>query len=141
MLVWDTAGQEKYQTITQSYYKGSTGIILTYAVNDRESFKNIERWLKQIKDNASEDVCKILIGNKCDMPGRQVDESEGKKLADTLGISFLETSAKLNININDCFQTIAKDIKEQMEKVDRICNCELHKKLTTFKKEKDGTCC
>jgi Ras-related protein Rab-8A len=114
MQVWDTAGQERFQTITQTYYKGSMGIILTYAVNDRESFKNIEKWMKQIKQHASENVCKILIGNKCDMPDRQVEQSEGKQLADSHGIPFFETSAKENINIDACFNTIATDIKDKM---------------------------
>ena len=46
MQIWDTAGQERFKTITQTYYKGATGIILTYAVNDRKSFQNIESWMK-----------------------------------------------------------------------------------------------
>ena len=54
------------------------GIVLAYAINDRDSFKNIENWIKQIKQHASENVQKILVGNKCDMEDRQVSEEEGR---------------------------------------------------------------
>jgi small GTP-binding protein len=79
---WDTAGQERFKTITQTFYRGAMGIILTYAVNDRASFGNIESWMKQIKEHASDDVCKILIGNKSDVDDRCIDYEEGKRLAD-----------------------------------------------------------
>jgi len=114
MQIWDTAGQERFKTITQTYYKGAMGIILTYACNDRESFNSIENWMKQIKQHANEDVCKILVGNKSDLEDRQVTSEEGKKLADTFGIKFFETSAKDDLGVNDTFHTIAKEIKEKI---------------------------
>jgi len=112
--IWDTAGQERYKTITQTYYKGAMGIILSYAVNDAESFNNIENWMKQIKQHASEDVCKILIGNKCDMPDRVIPYEDGKKLADQYGIHFFETSAKENLNVQEAFKSIAKEVKDKL---------------------------
>jgi len=112
--IWDTAGQERFKTITQTYYKGAMGIILSYAVNDRESFQNIENWMKQIRQHASDDVCKILVGNKSDMPDRVVDTEEGRRLADSYGIKFFETSAKEDLNVNDAFHTIAREIKEKI---------------------------
>lgn len=72
MQIWDTAGQERFKTITQTYYKGAMGIIMTYAVNDRDSFTSLENWLKQIKLHASENVIKVLVGNKSDCADRQV---------------------------------------------------------------------
>lgn len=116
MQIWDTAGQERFKTITQTYYKGSMGVILTYAVDDRDSFNNIETWMKQIKTQASENICKILVGNKNDVPDekRKVSYEEGKKLADSYGINFFETSAKEDQKIGDAFYSIAKDIKEKI---------------------------
>ncbi|MCB1084363.1 MAG: hypothetical protein KDK61_08630 [Simkania sp.] len=57
------------------------GIVLTYAIDDRASFQNIENWVKQIKMHASSDVVKILVGNKSDSSKREVSYDEGKKLA------------------------------------------------------------
>lgn len=116
MQIWDTAGQERFKTITQTYYKGSMGVILTYAVDDRDSFNNIETWMKQIKSQASESICKILVGNKSDVEGdrRKVSTEEGMKLASSYGIQFFETSAKDDKNINGAFQAIAKEIKEKI---------------------------
>lgn len=70
LQIWDTAGQERFKTITQTYYRGAMGIVLTYAVDDRASFNDIDNWVKQIKMHASADVAKILVGNKCDSAKR-----------------------------------------------------------------------
>jgi len=48
LQIWDTAGQERFRNITQTYYKGASGIILTYSINNQQSFKNIGSWIKQI---------------------------------------------------------------------------------------------
>lgn len=112
---WDTAGQEKYKTITQTYYRGANGIILTYAIDDRESFANVENWMKQIKENSNDNASIILVGNKSDLPERRVNYDEGKRLADSHGIQFFETSAKDARNINDTFYAITRDIKHKIE--------------------------
>ena len=101
LQIWDTAGQERFRTITKTYYKGAHGIILTYDVTDQNSFKNIRNWIKQIEANAQTSVKKVLVGNKCDKPDRVVTEEEGKKLADDYSMSFFETSAKTNQNVNE----------------------------------------
>ena len=78
MQIWDTAGQERFKTITQTYYKGAMGIIMTYAINDLQSFNALENWMRQIKTHASENVVKILVGNKSDCQDRQVTYEQGK---------------------------------------------------------------
>ena len=110
--IWDTAGQERFKTITQTYYKGAMGIILAYSVDDRDSFLNIESWMKQIKQHANENVCMLLVGTKSDIPNRIVSLEEGKRLAESYGIPFYETSAKKDMNINDAFYSIARAIKD-----------------------------
>lgn len=89
---------------------------MTYAVDDRDSFNNIENWMRQIKAQASESICKILVGNKSDVDAsrRKVTTEEGRKLADSYGIQFFETSAKDDQNIGGAFQTIAKEIKDKI---------------------------
>lgn len=72
LQVWDTAGQERFRTITQTYYKGAMGILLVYDVSQENTFNNVTNWLKQIDSHASEDVVKLLVANKIDLPNRSV---------------------------------------------------------------------
>lgn len=68
LQIWDTAGQERFRTITTAYYRGAMGILLIYDVTDENSFRNVGNWMKQIEINAADNVNKILIANKCDVP-------------------------------------------------------------------------
>ena len=67
MQVWDTAGQERFRNITATYYKGASGIVLTYAINDKQSFQNLEGWMRQVDSTVKEGVKKILVGTKTDL--------------------------------------------------------------------------
>lgn len=117
LQIWDTAGQERFKTITSSYYKGAHGIILVYDITDRQSFKDIENWLAEVEKYASENVVKLLVGNKCDLESaRQVKYEDGKELANSLGVKFIETSAKNSIHIEDAFYTMAGEIKANVQK-------------------------
>jgi Ras-related protein Rab-10 len=90
--------------ILASYYRGATGIMLVYDVTQARSFENINKWLRNIDDHASDDVVKMLIGNKCDMDDKRcITRARGEALAREHGIPFLETSAKNNINIEKAF--------------------------------------
>ncbi|KAJ1929445.1 GTP-binding protein, partial [Linderina macrospora] len=106
---------ERFRTITTAYYRGAMGILLVYDVTDERSFNNIENWYRNIEQHASEGVNKILIGNKCDIEERRaVPKEKGQKLADELGIKFLETSAKSNTNVDEAFFSLARDIKKRL---------------------------
>merc|ERR1719362_580905 len=110
LQIWDTAGQERFRTITKTYYKGAHGIILTFDVTDENSFKNIRNWVKQIDLNAQNNVCKVLVGNKCDREDRKVTFEEGQKLATEFNMKYFETSAKTNHNVNETFTFLTKNI-------------------------------
>ncbi|KAF6105803.1 RAB1B, member RAS oncogene family [Phyllostomus discolor] len=96
LQIWDTAGQERFRTITSSYYRGAHGIIVVYDVTDQESYANVKQWLQEIDRYASENVNKLL------------------EFADSLGIPFLETSAKNATNVEQAFMTMAAEIKKRM---------------------------
>uniref|UniRef100_A0A8C7N946 Zgc:153169 n=1 Tax=Oncorhynchus kisutch TaxID=8019 RepID=A0A8C7N946_ONCKI len=114
-FAWDTAGQERFRTITSSYYRGAHGIIVVYDVTDQESFNNVKQWLQEIDRYASENVNKLLVGNKCDLTTKKVvDYTTAKEFADSLGIPFLETSAKNATNVEQAFMTMAAEIKKRM---------------------------
>ncbi|POY72407.1 putative Small monomeric GTPase [Rhodotorula taiwanensis] len=115
LQIWDTAGQERFRTITTAYYRGAMGILLVYDVTDERSFNNIRTWHANVEQHASEGVNKILIGNKCDWTDKKViTEQQGQELADELGLRFLETSAKGNINVEQAFFALASDIKARL---------------------------
>lgn len=67
LQIWDTAGQERFKNITQTYYKGAAGIILVYAINNIESFRNLNSWIRQIENTSNEDSTIILLGAKSDL--------------------------------------------------------------------------
>merc|ERR1711976_211018 len=110
LQIWDTAGQERFRTITKTYYKGAHGIILTYDVTDENSFKNIRNWVKQIEQNAQNNVCKVLVGNKSDRDDRKVTYDAGNSLATEYNMQFFETSAKTNYNVNETFTYLTREI-------------------------------
>ena len=119
LQIWDTAGQDRFKTITQTYYKGAKGIILSYSCNDKSSFANVENWMRQINDHASEGVVKMLLANKSDAPDRCVTTEEGQKLADSYGITFFEGSAKEDINIKEAFEELTREIKDKITAEER----------------------
>ncbi|KAG6791500.1 hypothetical protein POTOM_000621 [Populus tomentosa] len=115
LQIWDTAGQERFRTITSSYYRGAHGIIIVYDVTDQESFNNVKQWLNEIDRYASENVNKLLVGNKSDLTANKVVSYEtAKAFADEIGIPFMETSAKNAINVEQAFMAMAADIKNRM---------------------------
>ena len=109
MQIWDTAGQERFRNITQTYYKGAAGIILAYSIADTRSYNNIANWIKQIENNSSEDVCKILLGTKSDLADeRQVTYEEGNVLAKKHNMAFFEVSSKAGSNVHESFTQLAR---------------------------------
>ncbi|CAN6353428.1 unnamed protein product [Urochloa humidicola] len=88
---------------------------IVYDVTDMESFNNIKQWLNEIDRYASDSVCKLLVGNKCDLvDSKVVDTEQAKDFADSLGIPFIETSAKESINVEEAFLTMSSEIKKRM---------------------------
>ena len=111
MQIWDTAGQESFKNIIASYYRGAHGILLIYDVTDKDSFKNLSNWLIEIEKNASKNVLKVLIGNKSDLEDKRVITfNQGKDFADAYGLKFIETSAKKNLNVNEAFETLGREL-------------------------------
>jgi len=88
---------------------------LVYDVTNENSFKNISYWIKQIDANAQTNVCKVLVGAKCDKLGRKVIQSEGQKLAKDYNMSFFETSARTNFNVNEVFYFLTNEILKTNE--------------------------
>ncbi|XP_062523175.1 ras-related protein Rab-8B-like isoform X2 [Corticium candelabrum] len=79
LQIGDTAGQERFGTITTTYYRGAMGIMLVYDITAVKSFENIKKWLGNVKEYAAEDVVRMILGNKCDMTDeRKVKKEKGE---------------------------------------------------------------
>ena len=115
--IWDTAGQEAFQAITRTYYKGAVGALLVYDITRRDTFTHVTKWLEEVKSNSSKSICVILIGNKKDLEDkRQVTYEEGESFAKENGLMFLETSAKTAYNVVEAFNLSAQAILNNIEK-------------------------
>jgi len=113
--IWDTAGQERYKSITQTYYKGAKGALIVYDISRKESFLNVDKWIGDLKEYGEENVCVLLIGNKCDLDNiRQVSLDEVTKKAEQYKIGFCETSALNKKNIDYAFQKLIKLVTEKI---------------------------
>lgn len=144
LQIWDTAGQERFRTITSSYYRGAHGIIVVYDVTDQESFANVKQWLQEIDRYASENVNKLLVGNKSDLTQKKVvDYTTAKEYADQLGMPFLETSAKNSTNVEQAFLTMAAEIKNRMGPPTAADTKAKNVKINSSKpvQESKGGCC
>lgn len=113
LTIWDTAGQEKFRSLTSSYYRGGQGVILVYDVTRPETLKNLkEIWLKELEIYADlDDLILMVVGNKVDLEEeRKVSTEEGAQLAKELSALFMESSAKTKIGIKAIFEELVRKI-------------------------------
>ena len=116
--IYDTAGQDRYDTIASSTIKLSDGFILVYSVDNRDSLKKISKWIVSIENKVNRDEkVIILVGNKIDIDNREITEEEGQKFAKENNMKYFETSAKTNTGVKDAFNYIYKEIYELNKKL------------------------
>ena len=137
--IWDTAGHERFRSITYSYYRGANAIIIVFDITDKKSFLSITEWLKQIEKHAKENVFKFLVGNKSDLAEeRKVTFEEAKEYADKHDLPYIETSAKEGININELFESSINSFLSSNKYIGGDKNIKLNSQSTTSEK---SDCC
>ena len=148
VLIWDTAGQEKFQNIAKQYYKGANGVLLIYDISNRKSFERIDFWLKELKENNRiDELFLYLVGNKIDMEDKRVISfQEGEKYAKKNNINFFEVSAKSGKGVTELFNNVINGVMEKILKKNEKEEIEDKVRLSTFlernyKKEKNKKCC
>lgn len=110
----DTAGQERFRTLTNSYYRGAHGIVLVYDVSRKDTFLGLENWLKEVEQfttGGGKDIVKLLVGNKIDLP-KNVKREEAEAWAMSQGMMFMQASAKTREGISSVFEEIVQKILE-----------------------------
>ena len=110
MVLWDLAGQERFHSIRDSFYKGSHAALVVFDITSRGSFYDINTWIRELQKNSPQTPF-IIVGNKSDRVNddlREVTKDEALELAKKYGVPYMETSAKNNENVDNVFQTAAK---------------------------------
>ncbi|XP_003745104.1 ras-related protein Rab-18 [Galendromus occidentalis] len=112
LSLWDTAGSERFRTLTASYYRGAQGAVLVYDVTCRESFEKLDSWLIELETYAThKNIVKMLVGNKVDKhEQRQVTKQEGISYARRHQMLFVEASARTSENVTGCFEELVAKI-------------------------------
>ncbi|CAF0780639.1 unnamed protein product [Didymodactylos carnosus] len=114
LQIYDTAGQERFRSVTHSYYRDANALLLLYDVTSIISFNNVRAWLSEIKEFAQDDVIICLIANKVDkIPERVVTKEAGQKLATEYDVTYIETSAKTGLNVELAFSATAECLLEK----------------------------
>ena len=144
LQIWDTAGHEKFRTITTSYYKSAHAIIILYDITQKASFDHIRNWITEIDKFGKQGVLKVIVGNKLDMENnRKITKEAAENLALKYGIKLWEVSAKDNTNIEEMFLDTIKTLLEKNSKIisegsSTVTNIQLNKNV---KNKKNKKCC
>ncbi|NXE98660.1 RAB17 protein, partial [Menura novaehollandiae] len=110
--IWDTAGQEKYQSVCHLYYRDAHAALLVYDIANRQTLSRAKLWLEDLeKKFLPDEIVIALVGNKTDLAAeREVTTEEGEEFARTKGLLFMETSAKSNHQVNDAFMAVVQEL-------------------------------
>jgi Rab family protein len=120
--IWDTAGQEKYKSITSHHYRKAVGALLVYDVTRKLTFENCIKWYNELKINTEKECVICIVGNKCDLieenpKRREVSTEEGREFARKNKTLFFEISAKNNNNVVECFEELLQQIYNTRRKM------------------------
>ena len=115
--IWDTAGNERFKSITINYYRSSHGFIYVYDITSKESFENLDMWINLTNENCGTNAINFLVGNKSDLEKeREVTKEEGEEFAKKYDLIFIETSAKNNDNVGKLFEFFTYKLIEYYQK-------------------------
>ncbi|CAL5190947.1 unnamed protein product [Lathyrus oleraceus] len=124
--IWDTAGQERFRAVTSAYYRGAVGALVVYDISRRTTFDSVGRWLDELKTHCDTTVAMMLVGNKCDLDNiRDVSIEEGKSLAESEGLFFMETSALDSTNVKTAFEMVIREIYNNVSR--KVLNSDSYK--------------
>ena len=107
--IWDTCGQERFRSLSKSYFRNSDGIMLLFDLNSQNSFDNLNSWFISIKESGAEDIPLILVGTKCDLYNNITEETISNFVSQNKTIQkYFKCSAKENIGIEEPFIELGK---------------------------------
>ena len=123
--IWDTCGQERFKSITDSYYRGAKGAFVVYDITRKNTFESVDSWISALRSAADKNLNIIIIGNKSDLEDqRQVETEQGEEKAQNNEAAFLETSAYSGDNIDKAFDNMITDVYNKC-KSEMLANVEI----------------
>ena len=117
LQIWDTCGQERFKTITRQYYRDTHGCILVFDLTKKETFRNIEIWIEDIKNFGNQEMTILIVGNKSDLvETREIKKEEIDEFVHKYNYNYLEVSALTGENVKLCFESIGRSMAIDTEK-------------------------
>eukprot|EP00924_Labyrinthula_sp_SR-Ha-C_P006985 maker-scaffold_8-snap-gene-6.8-mRNA-1 protein AED:0.05 eAED:0.05 QI:0/0.66/0.5/0.75/1/1/4/758/230 len=114
--VWDTAGQEKYKSLTPMYYRNASAAVVVYDITSKESLDKAKDWIKEVKKRNGKQTLIALTGQKADLEQeREVDKKTVEEFAEKNGYLYFETSAKMGKNVEEMFSSLTKALIERKQ--------------------------
>lgn len=147
LQIWDTAGQERFKSLRTPFYRGADCCLLTFSVVDRKSFRNVDLWQKEflfyanIPEADAERFPFIVLGNKIDVPEREVTTEEAQEWCEAHGLPYYETSAKNSTNVDLAFEAVARRLQELDGQQINAKNTPVGTVVLTNKHESNGSSC
>jgi small GTP-binding protein len=116
LQIWDTAGQEKFRTLAPMYYRGSIVALLVFSLVDEPSLGDVRNWASEMRGTVEEMPVLFVVGNKCDLTDeRRVEARVAEALAEELGATYCEVSAKSGVGIEELFLRIAEEALKRLQ--------------------------
>ena len=122
LTLWDTAGEERFKSLTSQYYRNADAAIVVFDLTSRKSFEEVrDHWIKAFRKVVGSTTYITLVGNKCDLlEERQVDRDMFKEVASLYCIHPWETSAKDATNVQKLFKTMASELIERVAQLQSL---------------------
>eukprot|EP01062_Namystynia_karyoxenos_P065822 TRINITY_DN5986_c0_g1_i1.p1 TRINITY_DN5986_c0_g1~~TRINITY_DN5986_c0_g1_i1.p1 ORF type:complete len:327 (+),score=79.21 TRINITY_DN5986_c0_g1_i1:70-981(+) len=112
LQIWDTAAQERFPTLAHAYYRGIHAFLIVFDITSTHSFNKVEMWLEKVVQYGPEHVSQIIIGNKTDLSDRrEVPYETAKEYADSVGVPYIECSARANRNVEQVLRTVVTSLR------------------------------
>ena len=116
LQIWDTAGQEKYKSLTKSFLLKAQGILILYDVTNKTSFNNLQSWLLLVKEECYSEIPIIIVGNKKDLEDeRVIDKEEAIEYAKEENVLYIETSSKTGENIEKTIHILTENVLQKLD--------------------------
>jgi small GTP-binding protein len=109
LQIWDTAGEERFRSITKSIYKNTHGVLFVYDITQKETFANVKHWIKDT-ENIDKEIKGIIVGNKIDLPDKVITKTDLDEIGEKYNMPVIEVSAKEGTNVNECFDLLINEL-------------------------------